>query len=168
MDSCYIPGIPALIYIHLLGWEYPKWWVVCAAVSAGPKVLQGRIRPLLQWSKFHDNPLVYTQTVKEMIHNVAWDKVACNVKCILVWWVHTTYSYIEIFFITCNFAEWSIIPIYTLKLHATLSHVQFWLPDTFGYSAQLPQIMVGSGINYFLSQKLSWSLTNKFPVCVGN
>ncbi|CAI7994927.1 Alpha-mannosidase 2C1 [Geodia barretti] len=40
---------------------------------------------------------------------------------------------------------------------------EFWLPDTFGYSAQLPQIMVGSGINYFLSQKLSWSLTNKFP-----
>ena len=41
---------------------------------------------------------------------------------------------------------------------------QFWLPDTFGYSAQLPQIMNGAGINYFLTQKLSWSLTNKFPV----
>jgi alpha-mannosidase len=40
---------------------------------------------------------------------------------------------------------------------------EFWLPDTFGYSAQLPQIMAGSGINYFLSQKLSWNLTNKFP-----
>ncbi len=41
---------------------------------------------------------------------------------------------------------------------------QFWLPDTFGYSAQLPQIMLGAGISYFLSQKLSWNLTNKFPV----
>jgi alpha-mannosidase len=37
----------------------------------------------------------------------------------------------------------------------------FWLPDTFGYSAQLPQIMQGVGIKYFLSQKLSWNLINK-------
>lgn len=41
---------------------------------------------------------------------------------------------------------------------------EFWLPDTFGYSAQLPQIMAGSGIHCFLSQKLSWNLTNKFPI----
>ncbi|CAB3990286.1 alpha-mannosidase 2C1-like [Paramuricea clavata] len=40
---------------------------------------------------------------------------------------------------------------------------EFWLPDTFGYSAQLPQIMVGAGIKYFVTQKLSWSLINKFP-----
>ncbi|XP_031572230.1 alpha-mannosidase 2C1-like [Actinia tenebrosa] len=39
----------------------------------------------------------------------------------------------------------------------------FWLPDTFGYSAQLPQIIRGTGIKYFLTQKLSWSLINKFP-----
>ncbi|XP_035663488.1 alpha-mannosidase 2C1-like [Branchiostoma floridae] len=40
---------------------------------------------------------------------------------------------------------------------------EFWLPDTFGYSAQLPQIMAGAGIHRFLTQKLSWSLVNKFP-----
>ena len=39
----------------------------------------------------------------------------------------------------------------------------FWLPDTFGYSAQLPQIMRGFGMKYFLSQKLSWNLFNTFP-----
>lgn len=37
----------------------------------------------------------------------------------------------------------------------------FWLPDTFGYSSQLPQIMKGFGIDFFLSQKLSWNLINK-------
>jgi alpha-mannosidase len=37
----------------------------------------------------------------------------------------------------------------------------FWLPDTFGYSGQLPQILQGFGIKYFLSQKLSWNLSNK-------
>lgn len=40
---------------------------------------------------------------------------------------------------------------------------EFWLPDTFGYSANLPQIMNGSGITNFLTQKLSWSLVNTFP-----
>ncbi|KAI3640540.1 hypothetical protein MIR68_001418 [Amoeboaphelidium protococcarum] len=39
----------------------------------------------------------------------------------------------------------------------------FWLPDTFGYSAQLPQIMKLSGADYFLTQKLSWNNINKFP-----
>ncbi|KAI0234645.1 Alpha-mannosidase 2C1 [Lamellibrachia satsuma] len=40
---------------------------------------------------------------------------------------------------------------------------EFWLPDTFGYSAQLPQIMRHAGITRFVTQKLSWSLVNKFP-----
>ncbi|PVD24905.1 hypothetical protein C0Q70_15398 [Pomacea canaliculata] len=40
---------------------------------------------------------------------------------------------------------------------------EFWLPDTFGYSGQLPQIMRQCGITRFLTQKLSWNLINKFP-----
>ncbi|XP_070578443.1 alpha-mannosidase 2C1-like [Ptychodera flava] len=40
---------------------------------------------------------------------------------------------------------------------------EFWLPDTFGYSAQLPQIMNSAGIKRFVTQKLSWNLVNKFP-----
>ncbi|KAJ2853823.1 Glycoside hydrolase, 38 vacuolar alpha mannosidase [Coemansia erecta] len=39
----------------------------------------------------------------------------------------------------------------------------FWLPDTFGYSSQLPQIMKLSGAEYFFTQKLSWNNINKFP-----
>lgn len=39
----------------------------------------------------------------------------------------------------------------------------FWLPDTFGYSASLPQIMKGCGVDYFLTTKLSWNDTNQFP-----
>ncbi|XP_070189226.1 alpha-mannosidase 2C1-like isoform X1 [Littorina saxatilis] len=40
---------------------------------------------------------------------------------------------------------------------------EFWLPDTFGYAAQLPQIMRESGITRFVTQKMSWNLVNKFP-----
>lgn len=39
----------------------------------------------------------------------------------------------------------------------------FWLPDTFGYSAAIPQILHGVGIRYFLTTKLSWNDTNAFP-----
>ncbi len=39
----------------------------------------------------------------------------------------------------------------------------FWLPDTFGYSAAIPQIMKGCGVDYFLTTKLSWNDTNTFP-----
>ncbi len=40
---------------------------------------------------------------------------------------------------------------------------EFWLPDTFGYSSQLPQLLRAAGMRSFLSQKLSWNLVNKFP-----
>lgn len=38
-----------------------------------------------------------------------------------------------------------------------------WLPDVFGYSANLPQIMKTAGVDYFLTQKISWNRHNKFP-----
>ena len=38
-----------------------------------------------------------------------------------------------------------------------------WLPDTFGYSANLPQIMDKSGLKYFVTSKLSWNDTDRHP-----
>ncbi len=38
-----------------------------------------------------------------------------------------------------------------------------WLPDVFGYSAALPQILRKAGVDVFLTQKISWSQVNKFP-----
>ncbi|MBR3494060.1 MAG: alpha-mannosidase [Clostridia bacterium] len=40
----------------------------------------------------------------------------------------------------------------------------FWLPDTFGYSSSIPQILLGCGIRYFLTTKMSWNDTNPFPL----
>ena len=37
-----------------------------------------------------------------------------------------------------------------------------WLPDCFGFSANLPQIMKGCGVQHFITQKLSWNETNTF------
>lgn len=38
-----------------------------------------------------------------------------------------------------------------------------WLPDVFGYSGNLPQIMKKSGIEYFMTSKLNYNEINKFP-----
>lgn len=38
-----------------------------------------------------------------------------------------------------------------------------WLPDSFGYSAALPQIVKSAGSSWFLTQKISWNQTNRMP-----
>jgi len=38
-----------------------------------------------------------------------------------------------------------------------------WLPDAFGYSANLPQILRAAGVRFFLTQKLSWNEVDHFP-----
>lgn len=38
-----------------------------------------------------------------------------------------------------------------------------WLPDTFGYSAALPQIIKAAGSRWFLTQKISWNQVNRMP-----
>lgn len=38
-----------------------------------------------------------------------------------------------------------------------------WLPDTFGYSGNLPQILRGTGMDYFQTIKLAWNKVTTFP-----
>ncbi|MEG4227832.1 alpha-mannosidase [Microcoleus sp. N9_B2] len=38
-----------------------------------------------------------------------------------------------------------------------------WLPDTFGFGWQLPQILRDGGVDYFVTQKLRWNDTTEFP-----
>ena len=38
-----------------------------------------------------------------------------------------------------------------------------WNPDSFGYNWQLPQIYKRSGLDYFVTQKMAWNDTTKFP-----
>ncbi len=39
-----------------------------------------------------------------------------------------------------------------------------WNPDSFGYTWQLPQIYKRSGIDYFVTQKMTWNDTNQLPL----
>lgn len=51
---------------------------------------------------------------------------------------------------------------YTRK-HFGYSSNAYFLPDSFGFSAALPQILKGCGIPYFLTTKVGWCDTNRFP-----
>lgn len=39
----------------------------------------------------------------------------------------------------------------------------FFVPDSFGFSGNLPQILKGCGVSYFVTSKLGWNDTNRFP-----
>lgn len=47
--------------------------------------------------------------------------------------------------------------------HFGVNQRYLWLPDVFGYSAALPQILNLAGLDAFFTQKISWSEFNKFP-----
>jgi alpha-mannosidase len=49
------------------------------------------------------------------------------------------------------------------RKHFNYTSDTFWLPDTFGYSAAIPQIMQGCGVKYFLTTKIVWNDTTQFP-----
>lgn len=38
-----------------------------------------------------------------------------------------------------------------------------WLPDSFGYTGALPQLLAGAGLRQFITQKISWNDTDRFP-----
>ncbi|MCG9891909.1 MAG: alpha-mannosidase [Thermosynechococcaceae cyanobacterium MS004] len=51
---------------------------------------------------------------------------------------------------------------YTQERFGQISRV-VWLPDSFGFCTQIPQILRQGGIEYFLTQKLRWNDTTQFP-----
>lgn len=49
------------------------------------------------------------------------------------------------------------------RQHFGVEPHEVWLPDSFGYSANLPGIAAHVGMRWMLTQKLSWNDTNTFP-----
>ena len=51
------------------------------------------------------------------------------------------------------------------KQEMGVDSVVLWLPDTFGYSAALPQILKSAGVKYLVTQKIFWSYNegDRFP-----
>ena len=49
------------------------------------------------------------------------------------------------------------------KEHLGVTPRGIWLPDSFGYAGSWPQIARRAGFDWFLTQKISWNDTTKFP-----
>ncbi len=47
--------------------------------------------------------------------------------------------------------------------HFGVRHTVCWLPDCFGFSGALPQLLKQGGIGHFFTIKVNWSETNRFP-----
>ncbi len=47
--------------------------------------------------------------------------------------------------------------------HFGVTPRECWLPDVFGYSASMPQLLRLAGLDRFLTQKISWNQINEFP-----
>jgi len=55
-----------------------------------------------------------------------------------------------------------------IKEHFKEDSKVLWLPDVFGYTGSLPQIMKKAEIDYFMTSKISWNDTNDFPYSIFN
>ncbi len=105
---------------------------------------------LYEWVK-EDYPLLF-EKIKERIAEGRWE-------CQGSMWVEPDMNLIggEAMVRQCLYGKkfW--------KAEFDLEIDNLWLPDVFGYSAALPQILKKSGIEYFMTQKISWNETNLFP-----
>jgi len=116
-----------------------------------PEYKFGASQPqLYQWIKEH-YPTLYEQ-VKEKIREGRWEvQGALWVEC------DTNIPSGESFVRQLMYGKKFIKDEFGLDVDVV------WLPDTFGYSGSLPQIMAKSGIKYFMTQKLSWNNFNTHP-----
>jgi alpha-mannosidase len=48
--------------------------------------------------------------------------------------------------------------------HFGSTHAVCWLPDCFGFTGALPQLLSSAGVSNFFTHKMNWSETDKFPL----
>jgi alpha-mannosidase len=156
------PQITATGHGHLdLGWMWPYWHTrqkiahtvanVLALMERYPHFTYSQSQPqVLQWLK-EDVPELYGR-VKQRVAEGRFEPVGAM-------WVEAD----------CNLSSGE--SLIRQILHGTrfwqqefgITPRHIWLPDVFGYSAALPQIMRGCQLSVFLTSKISWNQFNRIP-----
>ena len=116
-----------------------------------PEYKFGASQPqLYQWIK-EDYPELY-EGVKQVVKDGRWE-------CQGAMWVEPDMNLAggEALVRQCFYGK----KFFRDEFNQEINHL--WLPDVFGYSAALPQILKKCGVDYFMTQKISWNETNKFP-----
>src|SRR5258707_5621048 len=157
------PGITISGHAHQdVAWLWPYWRThqkiahtvsnVLALMERLPDYHYSQSQPqLLQWLK-EDVPEIYAR-VKERAAEGRFEPVGAM-------WVESD----------CNLTSGE--SLVRQIIHGTrflqaefgLTPRLIWLPDVFGYSAALPQIMRGCNIPCFMTTKISWNQFNRLPV----
>lgn len=156
------PQIFLLGHAHLdLAWLWPVSETWEAAKRTFTSVLQlqaefpeltfGHSTPALYAWLEHHQPHLFN-TIKNRVREGRWEIIAGL-------WVEPEFNLVS--------AESIIRQVlygqrYIRKQFGVLNRVA-WLPDSFGFCWQLPQILKSGKIDYFVTQKLRWNDTNEFP-----
>ncbi len=158
----YRPQITASGHAHLdIGWMWPYWRTrqkiahavsnVLGLMERYPDYHYSQSQPqVLQWLK-EDVPELYAR-VKQRVAEGRFEPVGAM-------WVEAD----------CNLTSGE--SLIRQIMHGTRFWQQefgvkprhIWLPDVFGYSAALPQIMHGCNIPVFMTTKISWNQFNRMP-----
>jgi alpha-mannosidase len=158
-----LPVITVSGHAHLdVAWLWPYWRThqkithtistVLALMERYPDYHYSQSQPqLLQWLK-EDAPEIYAR-VKERVAEGRFELVGAM-------WVEAD----------CNLPSGE--SLIRQILHGTrflreefgIKTRVIWLPDVFGYSAALPQIMRSCDIPCFMTTKISWNQFNRLPV----
>jgi alpha-mannosidase len=156
------PRITVSGHAHLdVGWMWPYWRTrqkiahtisnVLGLMERYPDYHYSQSQPqVLQWLK-EDVPELYVQ-VKQRVAEGRFEPVGAM-------WVEAD----------CNLTSGE--SLIRQIMHGTRFWQQefgvkphhIWLPDVFGYSAALPQIMHGCNISVFMTTKISWNQFNRMP-----
>ena len=156
------PHVVVSGHAHLdVAWLWPYWRTrqkiahtvsnVLALMDRYPYYYYSQSQPqLLQWLK-EDLPEVFAR-VKERVAEGRFEPVGAM-------WVEAD----------CNLTSGeSLVRQILHGTHFTrqefgITPSLIWLPDVFGYSAALPQIMRGCNISTFMTTKISWNQFNRMP-----
>lgn len=156
------PEITVSGHAHLdVGWMWPYWRTrqkiahtvstVLNLMERYPQFRYSQSQPqVLQWLK-EDAPDIY-ERVKQRVAEGRFEPVGAM-------WVETD----------CNLPSGE--SLVRQIMHGTrftqqefgITPHHIWLPDVFGYSAALPQIMRGCDIPVFMTTKISWNQFNRMP-----
>ena len=156
------PQITVSGHAHLdVGWQWPYWRTrqkiahtvanVLSLMDRYPDYHYSQSQPqLLQWLK-EDIPELYARVQQRAAEGrfelvgAMWVETDCNMP--------SGESLVRQILYGTRFLqqEFGVFP----------RHI--WLPDVFGYSAALPQIMRGCNIPVFMTTKISWNQFNRMP-----
>jgi len=156
------PQITVSGHAHLdVGWMWPYWRTrqkiahtisnVLGLMERYPDFHYSQSQPqVLQWLK-EDVPELYARVKQRVVEGrfeavgAMWVEADCNLtsgESLIRQIMHGTRFWQQ---------EFGVRP----------QHI--WLPDVFGYSAALPQIMRGCDIPVFMTTKISWNQFNRMP-----